>query len=93
VTLSGCTTAAGQDTGGALLAFQAALLVAGARHVVSSLWPIGDEATVQLMKIFYDAVASGMPPAVALRHTQCTLLTNPSYNHPAIWAAFACYRR
>lgn len=93
VTLSGCTTASGQETGGALLAFQTALMVAGARQVLSSLWPIDDEAAAHWMATFYQALVAGRSPSAALQSTQRVLLAQAGYRHPAIWAAFALSRR
>ncbi|HEY0604789.1 MAG TPA: CHAT domain-containing tetratricopeptide repeat protein [Herpetosiphonaceae bacterium] len=93
VVLSGCSTAAGQDSGGALLAFQSALFVAGARRILSSLWPIEDHATGVLMAHFYRLLADGFTPAAALRQTQQILIAHPTYGHPALWATFTCSRR
>jgi CHAT domain-containing protein len=93
VVLSGCATASGLDSGGALLAFQSALFVAGARQVVSSLWPIDDVATVEWMASFYQQLAAGLPPATALRYTQRALLASSQHRHPVFWAAFAISRR
>lgn len=69
VTLSGCQTASGMDTGGALLALQSAFFVAGAHRVLTSLWPIADQATVQWMRHFYTCLATGVTPETALRYT------------------------
>lgn len=93
VTLNGCATASGAESGGALLAFQSALFAAGAQRVLSSLWPCGDETSSQWMARFYTHLAAGLPPATALRQTQLDLLADPAFDHPAIWAAFACSRR
>lgn len=93
VTLSGCATASGLDTGGALLAFQSAFFAAGAHRVLSSLWPVDDEATMTFMGVFYQLLATGYAPAQALQRTQQELLTQPEHNHPAVWAAFTCSRR
>jgi CHAT domain-containing protein len=93
VTLSACATAAGLETGGALLAFQSAFFIAGARQVVSSLWPIDDQATVVWMRHFYQLLATGLPAPTALRQTQRLLMADPATDHPAIWAAFICSRR
>jgi CHAT domain-containing protein len=93
VVLSGCTTAAGLDSGGAVLAFQSALFVAGARHVVNSLWQIDDALTAVWMGRFYQALAAGATPVAALRATQRALLADPDFLHPALWAAFTCSRR
>lgn len=93
VTLSGCSTAAGMETGGALLAFQSAFLVAGARHVLSSLWSIDARPTVTWMAHFYRLLAQGLSVPVALCLTQRTLRHDPAMGHPAIWAAFMVSRR
>ncbi|MCE7979755.1 MAG: CHAT domain-containing protein [Caldilinea sp. CFX5] len=93
VTLSGCTTAAGLESGGALLAFQSAFFTAGAKRILSTLWPVGDEVTTTWMGLFYHSLAAGLAPAVALRQTQLAFINNPKVCHPAQWAAFTCTRR
>jgi tetratricopeptide (TPR) repeat protein len=93
VTLSGCTTAAGLDSDASLLAFQSAFFVAGARRLLTSLWPVADDATAFWMATFYHHYSTGLPAAVALQRTQQFLLADPTYSHPAIWAAFVCTRR
>ncbi len=91
--LSGCTTAHGIETGGAVLALQSALLIAGARWILVSLWQINDEATAVFMHHFYQALNAGQSPPEALRSCQHALRTDPAFVHPALWAAFAVVRR
>jgi len=93
VTLSGCTTASGMDSGGALLAFQTAFFVAGAKRVLSSLWPVADDASAVWMRHFYHNWSDGQSIAQAVQQTQQQLHRQPGYRHPALWAAFACARR
>ncbi|NJN66337.1 MAG: CHAT domain-containing protein [Chloroflexaceae bacterium] len=93
VVLSGCKTAAGLDTGGALLAFQSAFLGAGAQHILSSLWSVHDRDVATWMQYFYSHYANGGSPSMALQRTQRSLLADPAYRHPALWAAFGCSRR
>lgn len=93
ITLSSCTTNAGMDSSGSLLAFQSAFFMAGAQRVLSTLWEIHEETTVEWMAIFYQQVAAGLPPVEALRQTQLRFLANPRFCHPAYWAAFVCSRR
>ncbi|NJN66139.1 MAG: CHAT domain-containing protein [Chloroflexaceae bacterium] len=93
VTLGACATAAGMDTGGSLLAFQSAFFVAGVHRVVSSLWPVQSRATVTWMRLFYRALADGLPVVAALCQVQRTLLHDPASAHPALWAAFISSRR
>ncbi|WP_298406194.1 CHAT domain-containing protein [uncultured Chloroflexus sp.] len=93
VVLSGCTTAHGIESGGALLALQSALLIAGARRIMVSLWPINDAATATLMRRFYQALSADQSPPEALRTAQQALRADPAFAHPALWAAFAVVRR
>jgi CHAT domain-containing protein len=54
VTLSACRTGLGQHQGGAgYLGFAQALLLAGGRSLVLSLWKVDDHATALLMTRFY----------------------------------------
>lgn len=93
VVLSGCKTAAGMESGGSLLAFQSALLIAGAQRVLSSHWPIRDDLAAQWMAVFYGYLAHGATPTAAMRATQCELMHTAASAHPAIWAAFTLIRR
>jgi CHAT domain-containing protein len=71
VVLSACRTGQGTATNGDdVLGFVRALLGAGAGAAVVSLWPVDDDSTSLLMRAFYDALAGGTPPAVALAAAQ-----------------------
>lgn len=93
VTLAGCTTASGQESESALLAFQNAFLLAGVQRVLTTLWPIADDATVLWMEHFYDCLADKMTIPQALQNTQLYCLAEPALCHPAIWAPFVLTRR
>jgi CHAT domain-containing protein len=69
LTLSACRTGLGQETPGqGVLGLQAALLTAGARSLLMSLWDVADDATAQLMDAFYTYLwRDRMPPALALQ--------------------------
>jgi hypothetical protein len=55
VTLSACETGLGRQAGGeGMLGFVQALVQAGARSVLVSLWPVDDAATALLMTRFYE---------------------------------------
>jgi CHAT domain-containing protein len=91
VTLSGCETGLALSAGGdEQLGLGRAFLAAGARSLVMSLWAVEDNATNELMQIFYSHLLNGASKVEALRAAQCQLLHNPSssYNHPYFWAAF-----
>ena len=93
VMLSSCTTNTGMNSFGALLAFQSAFLIAGAKRVVSTLWAVDNGVTPAWIKTFYTLLAAGFAPHVALRKTQLTFLQQENLCHPALWAAFICSRR
>lgn len=89
VVLSACRSAQGQPLAGeGLLGLSRAFLEAGARRVVGTLWEIDDQATVELMRLFYAGLTRNQPPAVALREAQQKLQANPAWSSPYYWAGF-----
>ena len=95
--LSGCRTAlaetelTGSDGAGggrALASLSGALLGAGARGVVASLWEVGDDATAALMEQFYFELARGRRPASALRRAKLRLAHDPRWAGAPGWAGF-----
>jgi hypothetical protein len=78
VTLSACETALGAEGGGdGFVGFSQALLLAGARSLVVSLWKVDDTATALLMVRFYqnllgkrDGLDKPLPKAEALREAK-----------------------
>ncbi len=88
VTLSGCETGRKRPTGGdELMGLSRALLGAGARAVLGSLWPVRDDTTAQFMQAFYTAYASGMSASRSLTHARRSMLGQT--NDPVSWAAFS----
>ncbi|MGB0384149.1 MAG: CHAT domain-containing protein [Ardenticatenaceae bacterium] len=65
-----------------------AIMTAGARTVVGSLWSVNDKATSALFEAFYARVTANHPPAIALRQAQNELRTRAHWKHPYYWAAF-----
>ena len=60
VTLSACDTSLGvRRAGQGYASLRAALQGAGARYVLTSLWKVGDEATMELMIDFYRRLWGG----------------------------------
>ncbi len=94
VTLSGCETGLALSGGGdEQLGLGRAFIAAGARSLVISLWPVEDDATNELMQLFYQNLLRGESKAQALRAAQCALLHRAEsvyahYLHPYYWAAF-----
>ena len=89
VALSACETHLGQYVPGETsLTMASAFTAAGARATLTSLWKVDDEATSELMQVFYDEVSKGRLLSVALREAQQRVAARPAYSHPYYWAGF-----
>jgi CHAT domain-containing protein/Tfp pilus assembly protein PilF len=90
VVLSACSTALGKDVKGeGLIGLTRGFMHAGAAGVVASLWKVDEEATAELMKLFYTALfKKGLPPAAALRDAQLELAKYSRWQSPYYWAGF-----
>ena len=88
LSLSACETAAGNDR--APLGISGAAMKARAKSVLGTLWPVDDEAAVNVMTQFYAGIAQrGQTKAQALQQSQIQLIRNPQMAHPFFWAPFA----
>ena len=90
VVLSACQTGLGRDVRGeGLVGLPRAFLYAGAPRVVVSLWNVSDQATAELMTIFYRRMLKDrLRPAAALRQAQLDLRKQSRWASPFYWAAF-----
>jgi CHAT domain-containing protein len=89
IVLSACKTAVGGQSGGdEIVGLTRALLYAGSRDVISTLWDISDPASAGLMEDFYRRFLAGAPAADALQGAQVAMLRSPQYSDPKYWAAF-----
>jgi CHAT domain-containing protein/tetratricopeptide (TPR) repeat protein len=91
VVLSACETGLGEvKAGEGVYGLRRAFQVAGARAVVSALWPVSDDATAELMGRLYRSTDDGL--ARTLRQAQLEsihlLRENDLPDHPFTWAAF-----
>ncbi len=66
-----------------------AMLVAGARSVISSAWQIPDRATQEFMHIFYDEICKGSNKSAALRRAAINMQSK--FSHPYYWGSFMLY--
>jgi CHAT domain-containing protein/Tfp pilus assembly protein PilF len=90
VVLSGCQTALGQEVSGeGLIGLTRGFMYAGAPRVVASLWNVNDQATANLMKLFYQGMLKdGLRPAAALRAAQIAMWKADPNVVPYRWGAF-----
>lgn len=90
-TLSACDTERGHMIRGeGVQAFSRALLFAGARSSVTTLWRVTDQPTSEFMKQFYYyALRKRQPKAEALRSAKLKFLRSQTeLANPAYWAGF-----
>jgi CHAT domain-containing protein/tetratricopeptide (TPR) repeat protein len=94
VVLSACQTALGSGAqadvppGDDWVGLTRAFLLAGARQVVGTLWPIDDWATAAFMKQFYGNLQRGLTAERALNVTQRWMAASPATSDPVYWAGF-----
>ncbi len=89
VTLSACDTGLGKiETGEGVIGLPRALLYAGARNVLVSLWKVADASTSNLMADFYNQFLDGQSYSSALRQAKLRLLATSEYAHPYYWSPF-----
>ncbi len=90
VVLSACSTALGKDVKGeGLIGLTRGFMYAGAPRVIASLWKVDDEATTELMKLFYrNLLQKQIPASAALSAAQAEMRAQPRWRSPYYWAAF-----
>jgi CHAT domain-containing protein/tetratricopeptide (TPR) repeat protein len=87
--LSACGTGKGEvKNGEGVYGLRRALVLAGVRTQVVSLWSVADEATRDLMVDYYTRLNAGAGRSEAMRAAQLAFLANPTRAHPFFWAAF-----
>lgn len=87
VVLSACETALGEiESGEGVYGLQRAMMVAGAKNLITSMTKVEDEATQYLMALFYEEFIKTNDVTKALEHAQVIL--RQKYPDPRIWGAF-----
>jgi CHAT domain-containing protein/tetratricopeptide (TPR) repeat protein len=99
VVLSACETALGVvRTGEGVYGLRRAFVLAGAKNLIMSLWPVDDEVTRDLMERFYRAYGKGDPPSQSLHQALLQTIASLRASYEAVhqgrlapvnlWAAF-----
>ncbi len=89
IVLSGCSSGLGTIQPGAGLAgFTRAWIGAGARGVISSLWPVTDDTGTFFLE-FYRSLVAGANSATSLKAAQTAMIRSRSWRaQPRYWAAY-----
>jgi CHAT domain-containing protein len=92
VVLSACETGLGKiQKGEGIIGLTRALLFAGAKNIIVSLWQVADESTSELMVDFYknSLVSKGqISYSEALRNAKLKMISEGKYAHPLFWSPF-----
>jgi CHAT domain-containing protein/tetratricopeptide (TPR) repeat protein len=89
VILSACDSGTGEvKIGEGVMSLRRAFLIAGAKTVLASHWPVSDKATSRLMTEFMRRWQTGESRAAAWREAQLSLLQSKDFSNPYFWAAF-----
>ena len=91
VVISGCSSGKGlKKTGEGVYGLNRAIIVAGAKSSLLSLWDVDDKATALFMENFYIKLKNGISRSKALYETQKEFRNHPieAWRHPNVWAAF-----
>ena len=92
VVLSGCETALGQDVfGEGVTGLPYAMMVAGARNALLTLWRIDDRFAARFVPQVVAGVKNGLSPASAVHAAKRAMLRDPNFSSPRHWAAFVLY--
>jgi CHAT domain-containing protein len=94
--LSACESGLGDVVDGeGLLGLRRVFRVAGARTLITSLWPVQDEAARQWMRALYAARRSGSSTSRAVREASVRTLRRRrragQSTHPIYWGAFVAF--
>ena len=91
VVLSACGTGLGlYEPAQGLFGLRRSFFVAGARRLISSLWPVPDQETAFLMREFYALLQAGETAGAALQSAKLKLRAKYP-DQPFCWAAFVLF--
>lgn len=93
VVLSACKTGYGRYAKGeGIISLGRSFMQAGAPSVVMTLWEINDASTADLMVLFYEGLANGLPKNKALQQAKLAYINAQTSigAHPFFWASAIC---
>jgi CHAT domain-containing protein/tetratricopeptide (TPR) repeat protein len=92
IVLSACETGLGPVRAGAgVMGLPLALMIAGNRNAVVTLWSVPDASTAEFVTRLFRHLKAGAPPDEALTTTKREMAHHPRFSHPVHWAGFVLY--
>ncbi|MEO5881909.1 MAG: CHAT domain-containing tetratricopeptide repeat protein [Caldimonas sp.] len=92
IVLSACETGIGPVRAGAgVMGLPLALMIAGNRNAVVTLWSVPDASAAQFVTRLFAHVKAGVPPDQALMQTKREMARHPRFGNPVHWAGFVLY--
>lgn len=89
VTLSACNSGVGRlYEGEGMMSLARGFAYSGAPNLITTLWPVSDQATQLIMEAFYGYLKKGMPKHEAMRQAKQDFITNYSLEseRAVLWA-------
>ena len=87
--LSACASGKGPFVQGeGKLALDNAFLAVGASRVISTLWPVDDQASSVFMREFYRSLAINRSPMLSLQQARKKMAESEEWGAPYYWGAF-----
>ena len=90
VSLSSCKSGFGQlKKGEGVMSMARGFMFAGCPSLVITLWSIDDQASTELMSLFYEYLADGYSKSKAMQMAKVQILSHsdPILSHPLFWAS------
>ena len=90
--LTACSSADGRvRRGEGTQSLARAFLQAGSPQVLAALWPLGDAASAEFNRYFYESLSASGRPATALAEAQRRMRDSARWRQPANWAGMVLY--
>lgn len=89
VVLNACESGGGKQIDGeGMMSFSRSFILAGARSVVHTLWPVDDNSGNTIITHFYKGLSKGWNKPKALQEAKISYLDgcSPTFAHPYFWA-------
>lgn len=88
ITLSACNSGVGKlYAGEGVMSIAKGFAYSGAPNMVMTLWPVSDQATEAIMRLFYQYLKGGMPKHKALQKAKLDFVKEYQigHRHPQLW--------